>query len=238
MKDVRVRIGLGNGFVPDYSGSNNYRYRFLPIIDIRYKNKWHLNNGRLNIPLYHKGNFEVGPMANLLFGRDEGRNSALQGLGDINTTLEVGAYVRYRTKSTLAEANFRQAISAGQGRSLRITFGQGFYRNGPFSLAFAGRARWLSRKATQTNYGITAEQASNSEFGLPEFTTSSGFSEINGNLIGSYELSEQTRLLSLISYGRLLGDAANSPLSAGINGSGAGSSNQFIGGIAISYQFQ
>ncbi|UTW55252.1 MipA/OmpV family protein [Kordiimonas sp. SCSIO 12610] len=236
--DVRVQIGLGNGFVPDYSGSNNYRYRFLPMVNIRYKDLWHLNNGRLNIPLYHKGNFEVGPLVNLLFGRQENRNAALAGLGDINTTIEIGTYVRYRTKATLIEANFRQALGAGQGRSLRITAGQGIYKNGDFSLALAGRARWQSREATQTNYGITAEQAENSSFGLTEFQTTAGFSEINGNLIGSYELTEQTRLLGLLSYGRLLGDAANSPLVSGNNGDGIGSSNQFIGGIAISYRFQ
>ena len=236
--DVRVRVGLGNGFVPDYSGSNNYRNRFLPLIDIRYKDKWYLNNGRLNIPLYKQGNIEIGPVVNLLFGRDASRNAVLDGLEDISTTIEVGSYVRYRSKTTLLEANFRQALGAGQGRSVRLTAGQGIYKNGSFSLAFAARARWLSQKATQTNYGITAEQATNSSFGLPEFRASAGFAEINGNLIGSYELSEQTRLLGLFSFGKLLGDAANSPLSSGVDGNGTGSSTQIIGGIAISYLFQ
>jgi outer membrane protein len=90
----------------------------------------------------------------------------------------------------------------------------------------------------QTNYGITAEQAASSRLRLPEFRASSGFAEINGNLIGSYELTEQTRLLGLFSFGRLLGDAADSPLASGIDGSGVGSSTQILGGIAISYLFQ
>jgi outer membrane protein len=238
MKNVRVRIGVGNGFVPDYSGSNNYRNRFLPIIDIRYKDKWSLNNGRLNVPIYNKNNFEIGPLVNLLLGRDESLNAALDGLGDISTTLEVGGYIRYRYKATLLDANFRQALGSGQGKSIRLTLGQGFYRNGDFTLAFAARAKWLSSTATQTNYGITADQSQNSTFGLPEFQATSGFSEINGNLLGTYQLSKSFRLLGLLSYGRLLGDAADSPLSSGIDGNGAGSANQFIGGLAISYQFQ
>jgi outer membrane protein len=236
--DVRVRVGLGNGFVPDYLGSNNYRNRFLPLVNIRYKDKWYLNNSRLNIPLYKKGNLEVGPVVNLLFGRNSSRNSALDGLEDISTTIEVGTYVRYRSKTGLLEANFRQALGAGQSRSIRLTAGQGIYKSGNFSLVFAARARWLSRKAMQTNYGITAEQSASSRLRLPEFRASSGFAEINGNLIGSYELTEQTRLLGLFSFGRLLGDAADSPLASGIDGSGVGSSTQILGGIAISYLFQ
>jgi len=237
MKDVRVRIGVGNGYVPDYFGSNNYRNRFLPIIDVRYKDKFHLNNGRLTVPLYRSGKFETGPLVSLLLGRDEDRNAALGGFGDINTTIQVGAYARYRAKTSLLEAEFRQALGAGQGSTVRLTVAQGFYRYKDLSLVFAARARWLSDKGTQTNFGITETQAANSTFGLPEFNANSGVSDINANIISAYQVNENVRLLGLVSYGRLLGDAANSPLASGTNGSGAGSSNQFIGGVAVSYQF-
>ena len=237
MKDVRVRIGVGNGYVPDYFGSNNYRNRFLPIIDVRYKDKFHLNNGRLTVPLYRSGKFEAGPLVSLLLGRDENRNAALGGFGDINTTVQVGAYARYRAKTSLLEAEFRQALGAGQGSTVRLTVAQGFYRYKDLSLVFAARARWLSDKGAQTNFGITETQAANSTFGLPEFTANSGVSDINANIISAYQVNENVRLLGLVSYGRLLGDAANSPLASGTNGSGAGSSNQFIGGVAVSYQF-
>ncbi|RMB01454.1 outer membrane protein [Eilatimonas milleporae] len=231
-EDMSIRLGLGGGWVPDYMGSDNYRFAVIPMIDIRYKDILHLNGGRLVYRAFKSGNFEAGPLVNLTFGRQEERNDILEGLGDIGTTLDVGAYAQYRTEVMQLTLDWRNALGAGQGTTLLFTAGHGLYRNERLTLAAALRARWQSDEAMQTNFGITPAQAANSRAGLQPFEASSAVSEANINLIGTYELSNITRLYGLASYGRLFGDAKDSPIV-----DGPGSADQIIIGTAFQIQF-
>jgi outer membrane protein len=233
LEGVHARIGLGIGFTPDYTGSNNYRLRFLPVIDIRYGERWRLNGSLLTLAAIKKGNFEVGPLLNLEFGRDSSLNPVLRGISEIDTTLEAGFFARYQTKSGLLSLDYRHALGNELGDSIRLTAGHGIYKNGNFVTIFGTRARWMSDRAMQRNFGITEADAATSEAGLPAFAASSGVSEISANLIGAYRINERVRVLSLISYGRLLGDAKNSPLVS----NDVGSANQFIIGVGFTNQF-
>ncbi|WP_262693160.1 MipA/OmpV family protein [Kordiimonas aquimaris] len=228
-----TKLGIGIGLTPDYIGSDNYRLRVIPIIDIRYKERWRLNGSLLTYAALKNGPFEAGPLLNLRFGRPESRNRILRGLREIDTTFEVGAFARYQTKSGLVSIDYRHATSEDLGGSVRFTAGHGFYKTGNF-VAIAGvRGRWLTRKSTQRQFGVTAQDAEQSEAGLPVFTASSGFSELSGNLVGAYRLNERVRVLSLVSVGRLFGDAKDSPLVSGATGS----PTQFIVGFGITRQF-
>lgn len=232
-KGVKARLGAGFGWVPDYVGSDNYRFKILPIVDVRYQDVWRLNGTTFTYNAYSEKGFETGPLMNLRFGRDDESNKALNGLGDIKTTVEVGAFARYSTKMMLLSADVRQALGAGQGLSIRATAGHAIFRAGDFVMGAGIRAKWYSKKAMQTNYGISAEQAANSAKGFEAFEVGAGMSEVSLNLLGAYRVNEHARLMSLVSFGKLLGDAANSP----ITGGGFGSENQFIAGTAVTFQF-
>ena len=216
---LTFRAGIGTGLIPDYIGSDSYGLQAVPLLEIRYGERLRVDGGLLTYAAYKNGNLEAGPLLNLAFGRSASRNPVLRGIRDIDTVFETGAFVRYRTKAGLASIDFRQALGDGLGQSVRITAGHGIFRSGKFAGIFAVRARWLSDRAMQRNFGITAEDAETSEFGLPAFAASSGVSEVMGNLIGSYQISDRARFLGLISAGRLLGDAADSPLANGPHGS-------------------
>ena len=231
--DVKARIGLGIGWTPDYEGSNNYRFRAIPLIDIRYKEVWRLNGGQFTYSAFKRGNFEAGPLLNLHSGRSENTNKALEGLGDISTTLDVGIFARYSSKSMLISGDIRQALGAGQGTQMRITAGHGIFKSGNFAMGAGIRAKWMSKKGMQTNYGVTPEQSANSARGLGTFEADGGISDISLNVISVYQLTPSVRMLGLVSFGKLLGDAADSPLTGG----GYGSSTQFIGGTGIQFMF-
>lgn len=232
IEGVNARMGVGIGVTPDYMGSNNYRLRVIPLIDIRYKDRVHLNGSRLSYAVIKKGKFAAGPLINMRFGRDEEQNSMLEGFGDIGDTLEVGGFVRYKTDIAMVSAEYRHGLGAGIGGSVLVTAGHGLYKNGRFSAMLAARARWMAQKTMQTNFGLTEAQSEASVKGLSAFRTGSGVAEMNANLVGSFELNEQVRLLSLISYGKLLGDAADSPIVK--NG---GSSTQIITGVGLAIAF-
>ncbi|WP_262692888.1 MipA/OmpV family protein [Kordiimonas aestuarii] len=232
-QDVKARIGVGIGWTPDYDGSNNYRFRAIPLIDIRYKEVWRLNGGKFTYSAYKKDDFEAGPLLNLHGGRGEDTNKALAGLGDISTTIDVGAFARYSTKSMLINAEIRQALGAAQGMQIRLTAGHGIFKAGDFAMGAGIRAKWMSEKAMQTNYGITPTQSANSALNLPAFDADAGFSEVSLNVIGAYKINESVRLLGLVALGRLFGSAGDSPLSGG----GYGSATQLVSGAGLQFQF-
>lgn len=232
-QDVRARIGVGLGWTPDYEGSNNYRFRAIPLIDIRYKEVWRLNGGQFTYSAFRSGGFEAGPLLNLNGGRSEHANKALEGLGDISTTVDVGIFARYSTPSMLISSDFHQALGAGRGKQIRLTAGHGIYRSGNFAIGAGIRAKWLSKKAMQTSFGITPEQSANSVRGIEAFEANAGVSDISANVIGVYQLTPSVRVLGLVSVGTLLGSAADSP----ITGGQYGSATQFIGGTGLQFLF-
>ncbi len=232
-EEVNARIGVGMGWMPDYDGSNNYRFRILPLIDVRYKEVWRLNGSQFTYSAYKKGNFEAGPLLNLHFGRQESSNQALEGMGDISTTLDVGVFARYSNNQMLISSDIRQALGAGQGTQIRLTAGHGIYQNGNFAMGAGIRGKWLSKKAMQTNFGVTEEQAANSTSGLQAFEANGGVSELSINVIGALRINDRARILGLVSLGRMLGSAADSPLSGGRYGS----ATQFVSGTALQFKF-
>lgn len=233
IEGLSARLGPGIGFTPDYEGSDNYRLRVLPIIDVRYKERWRLNGSLLTYAAIKNGAFEAGPLLHLRFGRPENRNPILRGLREIDTTFQTGVFARYQTQSGLVSLNYRHALSEGIGGSLDFTAGHGVYKNGNFVTILGLRGRWLSKKAMQRNFGVTIEEAARSEAGLPAFATNSGFSDISANVVGAYRLSDRVRLLSLFSVGHLLSDARRSPLVQG----DVGSSLQLVFGVGFTSQF-
>ncbi len=232
VKGLNVKAGFGFGFIPDYVGSNNYHAKIIPVLSLQYKDKWRLTGSTFTYTAYKKNNWDVGPLMNLRFGRSQDSNRALLGLGDLGTTLELGVYTKYKHKAGYFSAEYRHGISQNIGGSIKLAAGHGLYKSEKFTAFVDARVRWLSQTNMQTNFGIPNTQASNSIRRLDTFRADAGLSEITTNLIGAYALSEKTRLLGLISYGKLLGGAANSPLVAA-----EGSSNQFIVGTGLVFSF-
>jgi len=235
LEDVNARVGFGIGTTPDYIGSDDYRLRVIPLLDIRYRDDWRLNGSLLTFTAKRYGKFEVGPLMNLRLGRAQERNPALHGLGSINTTIEMGAFARYKTDSALLSVDYRHGLASGIRSSVRLTAGHGIYKSqgGDFVAMLGLRAKWLSKGSMQTEFGITPTQSLTSEIGLRAFETDAGFSEVSVNLVGAYRLNEKIRFLSLVSYGHLLGDAKDSPLA----NEGVGSPSQLVVGGGIAFGF-
>nr|WP_281500865.1 MipA/OmpV family protein [Kordiimonas marina] len=234
-RGVQARLGVGLGWLPEYVGSSDLQFRALPIVDIRYKDIWRLNGTTFTYNVYKKNHWEIGPLLNLHFGRKQSKDRVLHGMGDIPPTLQVGAFARYSTSSMLAFLDIRQSLGAGQGFTVNATVGHGIMKIGDFAAGFGIKAKWYSKQAMQTNFGVTAEQAANSEVGLSIFHPRAGFSEVSGNLLGVYRVNDYTRLFGLVSVGKLVGDAGNSPLTGGEGGFGSNTITT-VGG-AVVWQF-
>ena len=231
--DLRIRLGAGFGFTPDYYGSNDYRFRTAPLIDLRFKNRLRLSFNQLSFSAINHDGFEFGPLLRYKGGRSETRNPQLAGLGNIQSTTQVGAFLRYRTDRMLLSIELREALGANQGTQIQAMAGHALFKKGDFIFAAALSGRWLSAGAAQTNFGITTDQASDSSKGLMPFSIGSGLARLGTHALLRYDVSEDYRILGLVTYERLLGRFADSPLVTG----SAGSPNQLRVGIGFTIDF-
>lgn len=231
--DTRIRLGAGFGAIPDYTGSNDYRFKVLPVIDVRWRERWRISFNRLSYGVLQKAGWEIGPFIKYKAGRSEDRNEILEGLGDVEPTGQIGAFARYKTKYMLFNTEVRHGLSGKRGTTFLTTFGHGIYKYQNFGLAATIRVKWMCPEAMQTEFGVTGVQAANSAAGMGEFDPEGGLSNIDFNLFSRIKVTEKYRLLALVGYSRLFGDAASSPLVAG----GAGSRNQFRAGLGFTIDF-
>jgi outer membrane protein len=81
----------------------------------------------------------------------------------------------------------------------------------------------------QTWFGVTASQAKDSTAGLPAYYTDAGIKDIYFELGGTVDLSDRWLLKAGGRYGRLLGDAADSPV--------VETENQLSGVLGLGYRF-
>ena len=232
IEDFSLRLGVGIGTTPDYLGSNDYRLRIIPLIDLRYKDIVALKGNRLQVRILHREHIKAGPLLVLQFGREEKRNAILTGLGDVSDTVLAGVFIEGSFNGMFGSVEFRQALGGGQGASARFTLAQGLYQSEDKKtrLIAAIRSDWNSRRWSQVNFGITPGQAFDS--GLATYAPGGGFSKVEIDILGRRQITERWYLEWVAGYARLLGGAAGSPLVETF-----GSPDQFLAGIGGRYFF-
>lgn len=234
-------FGLGVGGVvaikPKYEGSDEYDVYGFPIIipefggggvladrlkvrgadDVRYR-------------LYGANGFEVGPLAGYAFGRDEDDGDLLRGLGDVDDGIVLGAYAGYRIGIVLLDVSYHHIVS-GDDTGYQIRFGgeieQPISSNAVVTARVGGT--FADDNYMDTYFGISAAQAATSVAGLSMYDTSSGIKDVHVELGTRVDLTERWQIRAGARYGRLVGDAADSPI--------VESENQFSGYIGAAYRF-
>ena len=247
---MQARIGIGAGGFPDYEGSNDYSAKALPIVDIEKPSVFFIKGANINandglasagLTLFHltymhgptiEAQFLVGPLIRVYQGRDEDGNDALNGMGDIDYSASIGAFLILSSRAWLL--NFAMAPqNVGNNNGGLLTTLDAAYTtsiNNKLKLSSGLSASWADDDYMQNYFGVTNNQAANTE--LPQFDINAGLKDIGVNLKTTYALSKHWILDGQVGYWRLLNDTANSPLV-----DNEGSENQIRGLIGLSYQF-
>ena len=93
-----VTIGAGGNFRPDFEGTTHDLLRPVPIFSVQRAGSRQQFIGPRDgagIALFDTGGFRAGPVVTSLSSRKAGSDSALNGLHDVNTTIEFGGFVEY-----------------------------------------------------------------------------------------------------------------------------------------------
>ncbi|WP_259780834.1 MipA/OmpV family protein [Aestuariispira ectoiniformans] len=232
---VDFTLGIGAVYGPDYEGSDDYDFGPMPIIEVNWADTvvLGLDGLRVNAISVENGDsaFTAGPMLGYDGGRDEGDNDALRGLGDIDQTIEGGGFIDYSYGPWMANLTVRTDLGDGHdGTIAELSAGYGWHFENGVNLSTGVATSWASEKYMQSYFGVDSGQASRS--GYQRYDAGAGFKDVTLNFNASYSFDENWNVFAISSVGRLIGDAADSPIVKD-----KGSETQFVNGVGISYSF-
>ncbi len=240
-----VTLGAAVVVKPKYEGSDEHDYIPIPIVIPRMSDAPDENPSAfkrfrqrvtfrglddVRIRALTLGRFEAGAVTGYITERDEGDGRLLRGLGDIDGGLVAGAYSGFTLGALQFDAAILEKVT-GDDTGYEWRFGVETEQQ------ITERATIVARLGTtlasedymQTYFGVTANQAARSRAGLPVYTPEAGIKDVYFELGGTVDLTDRWQLKAGGRYGRLLGDAADSPVVA--------SENQLSGVLGMAYRF-
>jgi len=229
-------IGLGIGLRPEYEGAKDREMRLMPNINLRYGDTLFLRGMTAGANLFKQQTAQglvvtAGPLLALRRGRNAGDNAALTGLGDIDRSLDAGAFVRLRMGGWQAGADVRKDVSNGDGgTTVNLSAGYGRPLAPKLQLRATIDTTWASAAYMNTFYGIDATQSLNS--GLARYDAGAGVKSVGAGLMADYGFSRDWGAFASLRYKRLVGDAADSPIVAGL-----GTESQVTTSVGLKYRF-
>ena len=218
-------IGIAGGFSPEYEGSDDYEFGIGPNVSASWRDMVFYKGKSLGANLINNKNLKVGPILSWTSGRDEDDNDRLDGLGDVDSSIEAGGFVAYRNKSLRFRMEARQDIDSGhEGALVELSAGTTLPFEQPLVFAALGMTL-ASDDYMESFFGVDGKQAMDS--GLKRYKAEAGIKDVNASLTAGYQITDRWRLGGKLEYKRLLGDAADSPIVV--------DEDQFLAGFGLSY---
>ncbi len=216
-----IRIGAGPAVLPVYMGDDRYKIRAVPVISFRYRDLFEIDNNELKITGLSKlvnakasvgsGRLRFGPLVSVDFGRKEKRSNDLIGLGNVGTSIELGAFLGYSFGPVRASIRARHDVAGGHSGALaKGNLSLAIYRDKKLAIGSSLSTTWASSNYMNAYFGIDAGQSAAS--GLPAYRPGAGFRDVALGISTNYTISQHFSVISNVRYSRLLGGAKSSPL--------------------------
>ena len=152
----------------------------------------------------------ITPSLRMLGSRDQDDDAALAGLGDINRAYEVGGKVSYGIGPVTAYAAARKGFDGHDGIAGELGVRYRVDVNDRLTVWSGLVLGYGDSDFSQTYFGVTADQSAASDY--DEYTPGGGFTSAAAKFEARYAITDSTALLGEVQYGRLIGDAADSPI--------------------------
>src|SRR5262245_26810354 len=146
--------------MPAYAGSDDRSTRLFPFISYRWANGWFagIENG-IGYNFSSRPDIQYGLRVTPDFGRNEDDSPDLSGMGDIDATLEPGAFFERRWGPWSARTALRLG-SGNDNKGALFEVGAGYTYTLPprTMLTFGLNTAYANRAYMQTYFGVDAEQ--------------------------------------------------------------------------------
>jgi len=235
-EDWYLTLGVSARGEPQYPGSDKYDAVFAPVFSLKKAsglNAFDSIDDNPSIALFDTGTFRIGATGKLDLGRDEDDSDKLRGLGNVDPSLEIGAFTEFYPWEWLRlRAELRYGFGGFEGLGGDIGADVIVPIADSWRFAVGPRLSFASSSYMNTYFGVTPFQSISATFlgnPLPVYSASGGIDQVgvtaqldkmfaNGVIVGVYG-----------TYGRLLNSAADSPLTE--------DDNVFMAGISVAYAF-
>jgi len=229
----QVELGLGAQYAPVFDGLSRYQAQPGPAIDIRYKDIAFASSGEgVGVNLFSFRHVRFGAAVTYDLGRSPHLDGAdLSGLGTIHPAPEIKIFAGY----ALAKA-FPLVIRVDARKQIGATNGYigdaGAYLPMPGSSQvfawFVGPTVTLADSRYMNAYfGISQEQAAHTRY--HQYKASAGFKSAGLGVSADYFVTPHVIIALNGAFNRLLGSAANSPITR--------TKYEAVGSIAALYKF-
>ncbi|HET8612019.1 MAG TPA: MipA/OmpV family protein [Sphingomonas sp.] len=238
-KGLQGILSAGAGFVPDYEGSS--RSTLVPYAEARvnlgnYYAAFEGNDLRFNV--IDSSHFHAGPLIGFRRARNDVDSKAVSLMRRVDHSFTAGGFVEYEHIAADPRSGESVTLSAGQsviGADSGITATLRAEAHRPLKFIDPGLiatveldSDWANRDYMRTYFDV--DPADSAASGLPVFHARSGFKSVGAAIAVDQFLSRKWAVGVRFHYARLLGDAADSPVT-----SIAGSPNQTFVGFVLSY---
>jgi len=205
---------------PKYEGSKSHRVIGIPYIFPSFNEASNMVAIRgaddVRLRLINHGAFVAGPLLGYKFDREASDGRKLRGWGDVDGGLVLGAFAGYRLLPWLTfDLSYHRTVTGDvDGGQLRF----GLEYEAPVSdrltlLARVG-ATYADDDYMAGYFGVTTAQAAASAAfaNLPQYDAGAGFKDVHVGVGARIQIDPRWALMIGSRYGRLVGDAADSPV--------------------------
>ena len=226
---------LGASLIPEYEGAS--AYILMPYVEgrLNYDNYYaRFEGGALRFNVIDSESWHAGPLIGFRRGRGNVYN-ALRSFKHLDDTETAGAFFEWehvaedpRSGETvyIAADNAVYGEKGGWQVTLRGTARRPIEAINPgFIVSLTGDLSWVAGSYARTYYGVTPTASLAS--GYAPYTPGSGFNRAGVALSVDQFLSRHFSVGARGYYGRMLGDAASSPVT--------NSKDQFFAGVVAGY---
>lgn len=241
-----LTLGAGALLSPTYEGDDDTRLSLLPNIQLSYSDRFFASvQEGIGYRVIKDDAFEAGPILRVKFSRDAdgdqpfaitGEDTTdLAGLGDVDTSIELGGFLSYEAGPVTLNAEVRQAVTGHEGLAADVGAkwgGRSFLFGPPVIWSIGPRARLVDDAYNQAYFSVDASQSTAS--GLPVFDAGGGLHSWGVGATAILPLTTDNAWSAVIvaGYDRLEGDAAANPLVQL-----RGSPDQASLGVFVSYRY-
>ncbi|ABC64067.1 MipA/OmpV family protein [Erythrobacter litoralis] len=244
-----LSIGIGAGYGPSYSGSDDYVFFPLPIVQASYGGI-DINPRPAGLAIDFIPDADEGPSFDLgIAGRlrsdraDQIEDPVVESLGELDRAVEVGPTAgvsfpgvlnRFDSLSFNVDALWDIAgAHSGMTVAPSVTYFTPLSRGIAGSLSFS--ATFVDDDFADYYYSVSPAQSVAS--GLPAFQADGGLNSLGANLLLAFDLNGDVTdggfsIVTIAGYSRLVGDAKDTPFT-----SIRGDADQFLVGAGIGYTF-
>lgn len=225
--DWRGLIGGGAGITPEFIGSDDYELSAIPLFDIEWRGAYFAGTERgLGLNFIRRNNLKFGPRFTFDRGRDSSDSTFLNGLPDVDPSIEFGVFLETLSGPWRFKGDLRQGITDGhEGFVASVDLAIGGRLNDRANLVIGGVAHYAGEDYMKAYFDVTVAGAGRNTFSVD----GGSFSDIGayGTLV--YNFSDRVFVSTTLRGALLLGDAADSSISQ--------SDGQYFLGAVFGYRF-